>query len=81
MEGSAVGADDEGCEGSESDHTKPPITEMQVLVFDQPSNHADHDDYYKWIRADDIPGSDVSVVSYNWRKEDWYYEMNPCPHW
>ena len=53
-----------------------------LLVFDQPYGNADnHKEWYKWVQEEDIPGSDVLVVSYDWERKKWVYKQNACTTW
>lgn len=74
--------DDSGDDDTHLGHTNQPTLEWQLLVFDCPSNSSgENDNLYKWVRVNDIPGSDVSVVSYDWGKGEWIYRLNPCTEW
>ena len=53
-----------------------------LLVFDRPyGNTNETTNWYKWLRADDIPGSDVVVVSYDREEREWRYTENDCTTW
>ena len=53
-----------------------------VYFFDHPSHSGSNQSmFYKWTRAEDIPGSDVAEVAYNQWNETWYYSGNACTQW